>query len=59
MDRYLVHPPVLANDAGERRIYFAIRNSMFHTLTLKQREELTPDEVALLSLPLAATQFCP
>jgi hypothetical protein len=33
------------------------RNSMFHTLTLKQREELTPDEVALLSLSLTATSF--
>jgi hypothetical protein len=57
MDRYLVHPPVLTNDAGERRIYFAIRNSMFHTLTLKQREELPPDEITLLSLSLAATSF--
>ena len=57
MDRYFVHPPVLilTNNAGVRWIDFTIRNSMLDTLPLKKRQELSPDEVALLPLPLATT----
>jgi hypothetical protein len=33
------------------------RNSMFYALAFQQGQELPPDKVALLSLPLAATSF--
>src|SRR5688572_27961496 len=59
MDTCLIHPAILLldHDGGQRSIYLLVLDAVLHALAFQQGDELLPDEIALLSLPLPTARL--